>query len=415
MLAGVSDPAVARLAAGWGVHGMPGPAPVVGTRERVDAPTAALVGATAAVWHDFDCGDRFLGGHPAAHIVPATLALAGTTAVRGPDLLGALVAGFDVAAAVRFSFDLHPLAHPHGTWPAVGVAAAAALLLGLDEDGLAEAIRIAGSAGLATTFRSAFAGASVRNLYAGLGASAGLVAAQAAAAGVTGLEGAADDIYGTLLGTPTVPAAGSEGSEAPWPRLEIERSYIKVHACARYLHSALDALEVALAGHRFEPVDLTGVTVHTYGFAAAMTNPAPKSSLAARFSLPYALAAAVALGNTGIDAFAPLHLADPQIAALIARIDVVEDPGYSAATPVERPARVEARTSAGTLCGEVRLPRGEPDHAPVSDAELRAKFATTAGRVLEPGQASDALAALWDLDAVADVGELLALLTPNYG
>lgn len=419
MLAGTSDPAVRGLASTW-AGGGGGRAPVAGTGASVDAPTAALVGGTAAVWHDYDCGDRFLGGHPAAHIVPAALALSGDVSFSGNELLAALVAGFEVAAAVRRSYELHPLVHPHGTWPAIGAAAATALLLGLDDDGMAAAIEIAGSSCLATTFRSATAGATVRNLYAGLGASAGLVAAHAARAGLTGLRQGMDDVYGTVVANdragPALPASDTEvprcvGRDV----LEIERSYFKAHACARYLHSALDALEEAVAGSDGLIRGIDKVVVHTYRFAASMADPMPGNELAARFSLPYALAVALVTRGTGIDAFRPPTLSDPRVRAMAARIEVVEDPHYSAQTPAERPARVELHSAAETIVAEVRLPDGEPDHRPMSDEALHAKFRCLAGRVLGPRQADDALMLLAAIDEVPEMGRAVDAFAPRIG
>lgn len=418
MLAGTSDPAVRGLAGTWAGGGA-GRAPVAGTGWSADAPTAALVGGTAAVWHDYDCGDRFLGGHPAAHIVPAALALAGEVSFSGTELLGALVAGFEVAATVRRSYELHPLVHPHGTWPAIGAAAAAALLLGLDDDGIAASIEIAGSSCLATTFRSATAGATVRNLYAGLGASTGLVAASAARAGLTGLQQGMEDVYGTVVANDRSGAAHpSDDTEAPRLGgrivLEIERSYFKAHACARYLHSALDALEEAVAGsHQGLLGGIDKVVVHTYGFAASMADPAPGNELAARFSLPYALAVALVTRRTGIDAFRPPTLSDPRVRAMAARIDVREDPGYSAGTPLERPARVELHSAADTIVAEVRLPNGEPDHRPMPDETLHAKFRCLAGAVLGAEQAEQALTLLAAIDDVPEVGPVVDALKPR--
>ena len=410
ILAGSGEDPVRSLGVSLGGSPDGGPVPLVGVGTRADAATAALVGGTAAVWHDYDSGDRFLGGHPAAHIVPASLALASTARVSGRQVLGALVAGFEVTAMVCRATSLHPTVHPHGTWPTVGVAAAVALLLGMDDDGVASAIEIAGSMGLATTFRTAMAGATVRNLYAGTGAAAGLVAAQAARAGMTGLADAMDDVYGMVLsgGFP----AGSVQDAAP-ECFEIERSYFKGHACARYLHSALDALALALGGNQVDPATIERVEVHTYGFAASMDDPSPRRVLAARFSLPYALAAALVLGDTGIDAFAPPHLEDTAIGSMIAKVAVHEDPLYSAATPAERPARVKVVTSTRTFQAEVRLPHGEPDSEPFSDAQVTEKFSKSARRVLGDAGAARAAEALWTVEGAEDMAEIVARLVPG--
>ena len=412
MLAGASDPNLAALAANWGCDPAGGRAPVVGMAGGADASTATLIGGTAAVWHDYDCGDRFLGGHPAAHIVPAALALSATTRVSGRDLLAALVAGFEVAAAVRYAIGLHPTMHPHGTWPAVGAAAASALLLGLGTAELVNALEIAGSMSLATTFRSALAGATVRNLYAGTGAALGLLAAQASRGGMSGLADGMDDIYGTILAAGDAGDAGAADDRPYGEGLEIERSYFKAHACARYLHSALDALGVILGGHDVDAEGVHEVEVATYAFAASMDDPAPRSELAARFSLPYAIAALLVLGDTGIDAFGTQHLHTGALREMAARVAVHEDPRYTQATPSERPARVRLVTADGTYEAEVRLPRGEPDCDPLSDEDVSEKFMASAARVVPGERAAQVLGGLWDVESVPDVAEIVRFLVP---
>jgi 2-methylcitrate dehydratase PrpD len=136
-----------------------------------------------------------------------------------------------------------------------------------------------------------------------------------------------------------------------------------------------------------------------------MTEVDPPNSLAAKFSLPHAVAAQIVLGEGGIDAFEPPALLDTDIRALASRVEVVEDADMSRRTPDERPAAVRVVLRDGRVLEAARsLPRG--DESPISDAALREKFLACATRVIEADAARELLDGLWTIDAIEDVDDL---------
>src|ERR1051325_5088699 len=81
---------------------------IFGTALQADAMWAALANGTAGVWHDYDGGNRFLGGHPAVHVIPAGFAIAERQACSGAALFDAVLAGYEVAARVGMGTRLRP-------------------------------------------------------------------------------------------------------------------------------------------------------------------------------------------------------------------------------------------------------------------------------------------------------------------
>ena len=103
-------------------------------------------------------------------------------------------------------------------------------------------------------------------------------------------------------------------------------------------------------------------------------NPAPGTEHAAKFSIQHAVAVALLDGAAGLEQFRPARLADPELAALRARVVVRAAPEFNAAYPQAWPARVRVRLAGGaTLEETVAVPRGMPGN-PMSDEELREKF-----------------------------------------
>src|SRR5262245_39051618 len=126
---------------------IPGKATLLGRSDPVSPYWAALANGQAA--HSMELDDTFLEGaiHTESSVFSACLALAEDHGLGGQRFVEATVAGFEVAC--RVSRALQPAVtlargfHPTGTCGALGAAAAAGKLLGLDARQLAVAISVA--------------------------------------------------------------------------------------------------------------------------------------------------------------------------------------------------------------------------------------------------------------------------------
>lgn len=404
IMAGMSEPPLRSLARQMAEASVAPCSTILGSSERADAMWTALVLGTAGVWHEFDAGNRFLGGHPAIYAVSAGLAVAEREGVSGKCFLESVIAGYEIGARVGLGTTLRPGMDSHGSWPIVAAAATAGLLVGTD---LRETVNLVTSFSLATSSRAAQEGASIRNAYAGFGSATGILAADLCLDGFTAERDGISTVFGTIAGVYFDIEKALEGIGARW---EIGRSYYKPYSCSRHIHPALDGLIVISERRAFHPDDVERIEVFTYGMASRLNCILPKTPLSARFSIPYTLAAYLLAKGAGITAYQENTLHNPQIQELSAKIIVQEDPEINGRTPYEQPARVRIYLKGGKVFEQFTgLPRGEFDCQPLSDKELDAKFLKLASETVGKNQAELLLERLWHIEAVTDLRKVMAL------
>ena len=351
-----------------------GQATLVGLGGRSDALNAALINGIAGTFLELDEGNQFARGHPAIHIVPAVLALAEEKNLSGRDLITALVVGYEIGARIGISAKIRMSMHPHGTWGTVGAAVAAGRLVGLDTNAMQEIINVSSCLGLTTSRQTMLQGGTVRNVYSGASNYMGLLASKLVDSGFTGEADGLTTVYGSVISEVFDHKAMIEELGN---RFEIARNYFKLHACCRYNHSALDALEEIasrfkdgrIPAHKVEVVE-----VETYSLAAQLCDQNPRNMLAAKFSIPFAVATYLIHGDTGVECFRSDKVDQPEIQALAKMVRVREDIDLTAMMPERRPSRVTVTMKDGTLhSAETFLNRGDFE-APYSASELDGKY-----------------------------------------
>ena len=389
---GMAEPEMQALVAGLEATGS---AVVIGTGRHAPPGMAALVNGTAGTTLEMDEGTQFARGHPGMHTIPAALAFAGAEAARGRaisgrDLLAAIALGYEVGARVGIACNLRPSLHPHGTWGAVCAAVAVARLAGRDAGQIRHAINMAASFALAPSRRTMLEGGTVRNALAGVSGQLGLTVHDLLQAGFEADRDGLGQVFGRSLSDAFDPARMTEALGTRW---EVTRNYFKLHACCRFNHATLDALAQIVAREgALEPDAIAGVEVQTYAFAVELDDPAPRNMLAARFSVPFAVATALVTGRTDIGSFTAARLGDPAIRALAARVRVTEDPAMTAALPDRRPARISLTLTDGRRLQAVTATNRGDWADPYGVPELREKFLSLATRVWSAGHA----ASLWE-------------------
>ncbi|HEX9183046.1 MAG TPA: MmgE/PrpD family protein, partial [Burkholderiales bacterium] len=96
----------------------------------------------------------------------------------------------------------------------------------------------------------------------------------------------------------------------------------------------------------------------------------------------------------------PARLQDPATRDLMRRVEVAVDPQLDAAFPAQRAARVAIEARDGRREEFLQPTRiGDPD-APLSDAQLEAKYLELAAPVMGEPRARALLARLWRLETV---------------
>ncbi|WP_082556111.1 MmgE/PrpD family protein [Aeromicrobium sp. Root472D3] len=375
-LVGSRTPELQALAASWraerGTHATTGSS-VTGTAE-----TVAHLDAIAACCLELDEGNKHAAGHPAAHVLFAAVAAAriAVRPVTGPELVDAVAVGYEVAARFGRATTRDPRWHTHGHWGATGAACAAALLLDATTEQVAAAIDASTTLVQVTPWEVVLTGGFSRNLWIAGANRAGLDAARLALAGLVDNDGSAQHTLGDVIGT-LDPTRLVDGLGEDWLTTQ---GYTKQHASCSYTHAAVDAVQALKASYGLHGDDVARVAVRTHSLATPLFQRDPGSRLAAMFSLPFVVAAAVvspAIDATTLDPDGPTFAVAQELST---RVEVSAAPALDALLPHRRAAEVTIVLHDGTELGlGVPNPIGDSDHFPMSAADVTAKVRRLVG------------------------------------
>lgn len=388
----------------------PGNATVFGHPHRVQPVWATMVNATAGVSLEMDEGSRLGGGHPSIHVTPGAIAVGEDLGASGRAVLESIIVGYEVTSRIGSATQIRPEVHSHGTWGTIGTAAATARLMGFDPDQTKLAMNLAMSMSPANTWTPCIEGATVRNLYPGRSGFQGIMAAHLSQCGFTAIADGPADLYGAFLGEGFDPDAVVDGLGTPG-EFRIQRNYFKFHACCLYNHPALDAVEDLLRQQPFAADDVARITVTAPPIAGIMAGQAPDNMLAAKFSIPYAVAAAVCYGRTDVPAFLPDRVQDAGIRRMARRVEVLSDPEMSLRRYDYPAARVSVHLNDGRVLETgVTAQRGDFTNPRPRD-ELLGKFNLLAGETLGADGVRQVIDTAGRLDELENIDELTGLLS----
>ena len=377
VIAGSQEPEM--LALGGKKINQPGLATLVGFDRSVSTETAAFMNGTSGTFLEMDEGNRFSKGHPSIHVLPAVLALCQERGLGVESFLNGLLAGYEVGSRVGASTKLRSCMHPHGTWGTVGAAAGCARAVGLDASATCEVINISTSLTIATSKKTMLEGGLVRNTYAGLSNKHGLLALDLMECGFSSEVDGLDSVFGSVVSETFDESIFLKGLGTEWHVLQ---NYFKLHSCCRYNHATLDAIDlITKESQSLDVNQIERIEVSTYNLAAELKDAKPRNTLAAKFSIPFAVATRLVNGHSRLESFTRDSINNPKILALAAKVAVVEDLSMSARLPNERPATVKIHIkNRPTLEASVSTNRGD-DASPYVEREIYDKFLGLAQRV----------------------------------
>lgn len=406
--AGAQEKEVLDLTARMNLGG--GNAILLGSGKRTDPLNAALINGTAGTFLELDEGNQFARGHPAIHVVPAVLAQAESEKLSGRDMILALVLGYEIGARIGIAAKIRMSMHPHGTWGTTGAAVAVGKLMGFDARRFKELINVSSCLALATSRKTMLEGGTVRNVYSGVSNYMGVLAHHLTASGFTGEADGLGTVYGQVISETFNTAAMVEELGK---RYEIARNYFKMHACCRYNHSTLDALEKIarkLPDQRIPYNKVKAVEVKTYSLAAQLCDQNPKNMLAAKFSIPFAVATYLFHNDTSLACFRSDKVAELDIKALAQKVTVSEDPALTAMMPSRRPSRVRVIMHDGSVLeGETFLNRGDFED-PYQREQLEEKYFSLASPVWGQETAESVYKCIGELDTLENASTLTDLI-----
>ncbi len=345
-----------------------------------DGRMVSLAGAAFALGSQIDNLDAHDGynpvkGHIGCAVVPALCALGALTDLSGRDALAAMVVGYEVAG--RAGEALHGTVtdyHTSGAWNALGVVAMAGRIRQHGRTRLRHALGIAEYHGPRSQMMREIATPTMLHDGSGMGAFVGLSAAMMAELGFTGAPAV------TVESNPTF--WSDLGSR--WLTME---QYVKPYPVCRWAHAAMDGAAQLRAEHGLSSDSIARVRINTFEKATKLFEGVPTTTSEAQYSLPYAVAQLLIHGHVGVDQITGSALHDSEATRLIKATDLTVDPGYDLLFPNERWADVTLSLTDGrSLSAPPLTPRGEAD-APLSDAELIAKYQAFAAPVLGEARA----------------------------
>jgi len=376
--------------------------------QRVRPFDAALVNATAA--HALDYDDAAQKSHISTMVVPAILAQADAMGSSGREMAAAYVAAYEVfAELIRREQDiLHNFSwHPTGAYGAVACAAAGAVLRRLDAAQAAHALAIAAShvGGVIANF-----GSDTKPLHAGRAAANGLFCAAAAAEGFTGSLDALEHSQGMLT---AISPKGRVDTESPseagrvW-KITRDGLNIKKYPACFCGHRAMDGLLDLVREHDLQPGQVQSISVHTSARNKAMMRySTPRTALEAKFSLQFAMAAALQARRVGLVEVTDEFVQRPEIQQAMERVQVhaqvADDPRRPGEALLEL---VEVVMRDGrALRKQVEFARGNAAN-PLREGELFTKFEGCLDYGGLEGPAHGLYGALMQIDRVADTAAL---------
>ncbi len=345
--------------------------------ERAASSDAALINGCAA--HALDYDDVALGGHPSTVLVPAILAEAERMDATGLDALHAYLVGYEVWADL-FRRDPDPYHlkgwHPTAVLGTVAAASAVAFLNRISAEQCRNAIALAASmaSGLVANF-----GTMTKPLHAGRAAACAIDAVRLASAGLTAAPDAIEHYAGYLAALSPKGAADYSDASTLGRTLQITKAglSIKKYPMCYSTHRIVDGVLDLANTHHIQPEDVQTIQA-TIGISQAsmLRNHQPATGLEAKFSLEFAVAAALLSRKIGLAEFNDHYVNQPAVRELMSTVRITTTDSCCPIEPVfalNDQVSITLKDGRRLDSGDIRYARGNA-MLPLNAQELETKF-----------------------------------------
>lgn len=357
--------------------------------------------------------------HPGGIAVPAAQAMAEYAKASGDKLLLAVIVAYEIQ--IRISWACSPYLIYRGHHPPVGVgpfgaAAAGAVLMGLDNNEMLNALAIAGShsAGLIEYTKT---GGSVKRIHSAIPTAAGVRAALFAKAGITGphsiLEG--EKGFCKVFAVDYDLARLTDGLGTLYHTLD---NALKPYSCCHLIHAAFDTLDKLRDREPVDPDQVEQMLVYTNSeqiLSHIGSIIEPEDILGAQFSLPFSMAMRLHHGGRGVNGgngfwdYPKVDVKDPVLVNTARKVKCLVPTGAEWKA-VDKGAGIEVIMKDGRRLKEiVAYSKGLPEN-PMSAAEVEEKFHSLVDPILPAGRADEIVATVRDIENVKNINDLMQLL-----
>ena len=387
-LAGAAHPDGIALARAVREMGGNGRSTIIGMGQRTSPVYASLVNGALVRLLDYDDNAVPTGVRPTAAVFPAVMALGEMHGYPGHAALSAFAAGCEVVVRLAATPKSRAFAG------SAGAAIASAMLMGLDEVELSNAVTLA--AGIGDT--------GVGSMAPGAAAWAGGSAAmQGVLAALIASEGVDAPLVGNVPGQDTLAHLGRH-----W-QLTDPGITIRLYPCHPASHCVIDAALGLSQLHRFEPSEITSVHVGvTADTLEQLPYVLPESGWQARGCLAFIAAATLCHGAPLINFFSDVAVRDAGVRAMMERVSVE---ATLASSPLSlHPAELAVTLTDGrTLSHRIDHPRGSPA-MPLDAEELEAKFLYCTRYILPADHIEEAIGSFRGIAAIGNVTGMASVL-----
>jgi 2-methylcitrate dehydratase PrpD len=383
---------------------------------KVPAQQAAFVNAVMARALDF-CDAMVPGAHAGAAIVSAALAAAEMVGgVSGADFLAAVCVGDELAIRLNLGEAEYDGFDPTGVCVPFGATAAAARILGLDEEQTRNALGLA-FCRCGGSFQANVDGVLAVRVIEGWVAETGVTCARLASCGITGPPNFLDGIYGYfhLFGRDRV--TGETVLAGLGADYQVDRLVFKKFPSCGATQAATEMiLELAEAeGIGASDIERVVMTVppYIYKLVGHPFHLGANPKVNAQFSIRYCAANALVRKGSALAHFEADAIRDSEVLTLVERIEAVADPALDARghTAVDM---LVATKNGREYFRQTDVAPGFPEKPLTKEEHLR-RFRDCVAFAADPpaaGKVAEIIAAVESIERSDDVRELVGLLLP---
>ena len=403
--------------------GGPPESSIIGMGDKVSMSAAVLANGQLINATDFDAFAG--GGHGPGFVIPGPLAVAEFTGASGKDLILATALAFEIAGRVKLAIlssdPSFRIKEREGYANCnFGAAAGIGRLLHLDQEKLMHAISIAGHACEVLTWTHVSLQKRGHPLKYGIPGWQGTGAIMAVLLAEMGYVGDLD-VFNPEHGFWKFAAYGgwkpeniTDGLGKKWI-FDAGGVTYKPHICCRIYQAAMDAFYDIIEKNNLTADDIKSVKVIRQigpDWTGLFRNTEIGNLVDAQFSIPYNISCAAHRVKAGVEWQDIDTLRDRKILEFMKKVSVT---GPDASTSMVGMQKVEVEAKGKTFAEERTIARGgaisSTGNVQLPDEELERKFRHNAVRILSEGQIDRAVKALWSLEKLKSVKELMDQIT----
>lgn len=389
---------------------------VIGSDLKTDVRSASLINGVAIRGLDYnDVYWKQDPSHP-SDLLPAAFCVGEREKRSGKDLLVATVIAYELEMRLMEAAfpGIRELGLHHATLTAFVSPVVAGKMLDLNAEQITNAIGISGSHNVTLGAVTAGTLTMMKNTVDPMATEAGVFAALLAQKGYQGTMPIFEGREGLFeaIGEDWKPEVLTDCLESK--NFKIVDCSIKPFPCEALTHAPISAVLDLVSAHDLQPEQIESIEIHTLKRAAEILADEKKYIIDSRetadHSLPYCIAAAVVRRKLTPNEFNKESLKDAQILANVPKVKAVLEPSFEERFPAEQPCKVVIKLTNGETLQTARAyPKGDPRDQ-LSTAELKEKFSILADGILDEAQCEAVYDAVYDLENIAEIGDLMKLL-----